>query len=222
MSWKEYENEPTKSLIEYIQWQEQKDYIEIAKDAFKVFCFRFREDVIKKCRAIARNWGYDNQIGDLIAERTFDRFWKYPSSFNPSICKREIDPCIKFYLYKIAERQLADYKKEAAGEGTNPYLGDEEIIRDFPDIEIQNFDRETKNALKKKHEIVEKALARLSPKHKIIYLTYKVHEKNGYKMPRTLLKSLRTDLELTQASVQVYKKEAYDTINEYIKIYGAK
>lgn len=222
MSWQDYEQEPTKNLIEYIQWKDQQDYVEVAKDAFIAFCFRFREDIIKKCRIIARNWGYDNQIGDLIAQRTFDRFWKYPKSFNPSKCKKDIEPCMKFYLFSIAQNQLADYKREEDGQDFNPYSGDEEIIRDFPDVNSSNSDDERKRIIKKKQEIIQKALDRLSPKHKIIYLTYKGYEANGFKMPRKLLKSLRDELELTQSSVQVYKKEAFDTVNQYIKIYGAK
>lgn len=222
MSWKEYENEPTKNLIEYIQWKEQDDYKQIAAGAFRVFCFRFREDIIKKCRVICGKWGYDNHISDLIAERTFNRFWKYPTTFTPSKCKKEIDSCIKFYLYKIAQRQLADYKKEESGTNHSPYSGDEEIIKEFPDLDSLTLSNESRKEIKKKQEIIEKALERLTPKHKIIYLTYKAHEQHGYKMSRPLLKSLREELELAQASLQVYKKEANDTVNEYLKIYGTK
>lgn len=222
MSWKEYEHETTENLIEYIQWRDQEDYKEIAADAFMVLCFRFRKDIIAKCRIICGKWGYDNQISDLIAERTFNRFWKYPKTFSPSKCKKDIDSCIKFYLYSIAQTQLADYKKEESGANYSPYSGEEEIIRDFPNLDLLNGNLETLREYKRKQEIIEKALARLTPKHKIIYLTYKTYEKDGYKMPRPLLKALRAELELAQASLQVYKKEATDTINEYLNIYGTK
>lgn len=222
MSWKEYEHESTANIIEYIQWKDQTDYKEIAGDAFRVFCFRFSADIIKKCRIICRKWGYDNQISDLIAERTFNRFWKYPKTFTPSKCKKDIDSCIKFYLYGIAQTQLADYKKEESGVNRSPYSGNEEVVRDFPNIDSLNVSGETRRELKKKQELIEKALERLSSKHKIIYLTYKAHEICNHKMPRPLLKSLREELELAQASLQVYKKEATDTINEYLKIYGTK
>lgn len=222
MSWKEYEHEPTGNLIEFIQWKDQADYKENAEDAFRALCFRFREDVIKKCRVICKKWGYDNQICDLIAERTFNRFWKYPKTFTPSKCKKEIDDCVKFYLYGIAQTQLADYKKEESGENHSPYSGEEEIVRDFPNLDSLNASGERLKEIRKKQELIEKALERLTPKHKIVYLTYKAHEITGRKMPRPLLKSLRNELELAQASLQVYKKEANDTINEYLKIYGTK
>ncbi|MEQ1798320.1 MAG: hypothetical protein ABL872_10220, partial [Lacibacter sp.] len=71
-----------------------------------------------------------------------------------------------------------------------------------------------------RHDVIEKALARLTPKHKIVYLTYKQYEQDGFKLPRKLLQSLREELGITQSSVQVYKKEAFDKIDEYLNIYG--
>lgn len=222
MSWKEYEHESTENLIEYIQWRDQVEYKTIAEDAFRVLCFRFSEDVVKKCRIICKKWGYDNQISDHIAERTFNRFWKYPKTFTPSKCTKEINSCLKFYLYGIAQTQVADFKKEQSGVNHSPYTGNEAIVKDFPNLDALGVTGERLKDLKKKQELIEKALERLTPKHKIVYLTYKAHEISGHKMPRHLLKSLREELELAQASLQVYKKEANDTINEYLKIYGTK
>jgi len=68
-------------------------------------------------------------------------------------------------------------------------------------------------------------LDRLSPKHRIIYLTYKHYEhitNDGYKLPRKLLKELRTELDLTQNSVRVYKNEAFNDVETYLKTYGSK
>lgn len=69
---------------------------------------------------------------------------------------------------------------------------------------------------------IRQSQARLSPKHKIVYLTYKTHEKDGYKLPRELLKSLRDDLDLTQNSIRIYKNEAFNTVKTYLDIYGSK
>ncbi len=222
MSWKDYENEPIETLIEYIKWRDQDDYREVAIDAFTALCFRFRNDIVKKCRIICKKWGYDNQISDLIAERTFDRFWKYPKTFTPSKCTKDIDLCLRLYLYQIAQTQLADYKKEELGINQSPFSGEETIIREFPDIDSLIQNEETRRDLRKKQEIIDKALDRLTPKHKIIYLTYKTYEINGHKLPRPLLRALREELDLVQASIQVYNKEANDKVNEYLQIYGAK
>ena len=107
----------------------------------------------------------------------------------------------------------------------NPFTGDEEIIREFPDIDNMGMGKERKAILKERFEHIQKALNRLTPKHKIIFLTYKQYEseiKDGYKLPRKLLKELRTELDLTQNSIRVYKKEVFDIVEKYLKTYGSK
>ena len=61
----------------------------------------------------------------------------------------------------------------------------------------------------------------LSEKHKIVYLTYKAYENTGKKnLPRSVGKKLRDKLNLVQNSIQVYKKEANDHINNYLKAFN--
>ena len=215
MSESDLDKEPTETLIECIKWRDQEGYLEIAQNAFRAFFFRFNQDIIKKCRIISKNWGYDKHVGDLIAERTFDRFYKYNGYDHSKSNAKDVDTGVTFYLYRIAQHLLADYRLQESGENINPFSGNEEIVREFPNLE-------KRKDLRGKYEIIEKALERLSAKHRIIYLTYKAHEKDGYNLPRKLLQSLRDELDLTQASIRVYKKEAFDKVDEYLKIYGAK
>lgn len=216
-------NESTENLLEYIQWKDESDYAEIAKEAFRVFTFRFQLDLQKKLIPICTNWGYDEQVASELAYHTFERVWKY-SKFDISKAKqKDFDKAVSFYLYGIAGKLLADYKKNQEIE--NPFTGDEEIIREFPNIDNMGMGKERKAILKERFEHIQKALNRLTPKHKIIYLTYKQYEseiKDGYKLPRKLLKELRTELDLTQNSIRVYKKEAFDVVEKYLKTYGSK
>jgi DNA-directed RNA polymerase specialized sigma24 family protein len=211
--------ESTEALIAYMQWRNEAGYEDSAINAFRSFFFRFQEELIKKTRVVARKWGYDNEVADIIAERAFDRFWRYP---NFDIAKSKVknyDKAVLIYLFAIAAHLLADYRKEQNGD-ISPFTGNEIVIREFPDIENSQLPNERKAILKERSEIIEKALARLTPKHKIIYLTYKQYEHDGNKLPRKLLESLRQELNLTQSSIQVYKKEAFDKVNEYLNIYG--
>lgn len=221
MSWKDFEHETTEDLIEYIRWKSKPEDIKVAEDAFRAFCFRFQKDITHKCRVIATNWGYDNHVGDIIAERTFARFWKYGKFDKTKSKVADIDTGVRLYLYKFAKNELSNYKKEQTGE-LNPYTGVEEIVTEFPSIDISKVPIEKRAELKRIQEIIEKALARLTPKHKVIYLTYKAYQQEGHNLPRSLLKKLRNELDLVQASVQVYKKEAYDTVDEYLKLYGSR
>lgn len=216
-------SETTENLLEYIQWKDEPDYSEIAKEAFRVFTFRFQLDLQKKLIPICTNWGYDEQVASELAYHTFERVWKYPKFDISKAKQKDFDKAVSFYLYGIAGRLLADYKKNQEIE--NPFKGDEEIIREFPDIDNMGMEKERKAILKERFEHIQKALNRLTPKHKIIYLTYKQYEseiKDGYKLPRKLLKELRAELDLTQNSIRVYKKEAFDVVEKYLKTYGSK
>ena len=221
MSWQEFEKEPTEDLMEFIRWKQKPEDAEIAKNAFRAFCFRFQKDITHKCRVIAGKWGYADYVGDIIAERTFKRFWLYGKFDRAKSTAADIDTGVRLYLYKIASREISTYKKEQSVD-FNPYTGDEEIMRDFPSVNIMSLSIEKRGELKRIQGIIEKALERLTPKHKVIYLTYKTHQLEGHSMPRILLKKLRDELDLTQSSIQVYKKEAYDTVDEYLNIYGAR
>ncbi|MFC6101230.1 RNA polymerase sigma factor [Olivibacter domesticus] len=222
MAWQKLDSETTEDLVTYIGWIGDPGMREQGQDAFQAFCFRFQADIVKKCRIISRNRGYDKHVADDIAQRTFERFFKYPRfDFSKSKAK-DYDTGIKLYLYRIAENLFNDFYSEQHNPNSNPYEGDEDLVYEFPSIENMSVKPEQLRVIKEKYELVQKALERLSPKHKIIYLTYQQHAQQGFKLPRKLTEKLRTELQLTQATIQFYKKEAFDKIKEYLEIYGSK
>ena len=224
MASQDLNGEPTENLLNYIQWKEEPDYAETAKEAFRVFTFRYQLDLQKKLVLICTNWGYDKQVASEIAYGTFARVWKYPNFDLSKSNQKDYNKAITFYLYAIAKRLLVDYKKSQSQE-PNPFIGDEEIIRDFPDVEKMDGSPERKAILKERFEHIQKALNRLTHKHKIIYLTYKQYEdktKDGYYLPRGLTKALQNELDLTQNSIRVYKNEAINEVDNYLKTYGSK
>lgn len=224
MNWEDYKDHSTSDLLEHIKWKNDSDTecSTSAVYAYRALFFRFREDVVKKCRIISKNWGYDNDTGDSIAEATFARFWQYPFSFNQEKCNTpNIDTCLKLYLYVIAKRLLSTYK-DGLESDANPYDGNEQIVIDFPDLDNMDVSTERKKGIKSMYDKINNILNGLSPKHKIIYLTYKQHGKDGFTLPRNLSKQLREELELTQSSIRVYKKEAFDSVDKLLNIYGNK
>lgn len=217
-------NEATENLLEYIQWKDEPEYMEIAKEAFRVFTLRYQLELLKKLTPICKNWGYDKQVANELAYEAFNRIWKYPKFDLSKSKQKDYHKSITFYLFGIAKRVLADYKKNETEE-PNPFTGDEDLIRDFPDLEMLEIGKERKAQLQKGYELLNEALSKLSPKHKIIYLTYKQYESitnDGYKLPRNLTKKLQDELDLTQNSIRVYKKQAIDSVNTHIKLYGSK
>lgn len=221
MSWQEVANEPTEDLIEMMCWKKNPADYSTAEDAFRAFYFRFIEDIVRKSRVLARNWGYNNDFGDALAEQTLDKLWKNPFTFNTSKCKNlNIERCVRLYLYRIAKNILADHKR--LEDNPSVYSGEEVILMEFPDLENMDVPVEKLRDMKKMYELINGALARLTPKHKIIYLTYRAYERDGMNLPRNLLKSLRDELDLTQSTIRVYKKEANEAVETFLKVYGSK
>jgi len=211
MDWKELQNEPTEDLIEFVKFKKDPNYLDEARAAFVVLTHRFEQDVLEKCIIICRNWGYSDADALELANRTFEKFWEYHSFDKEKINVDDIDLAFKLYLYKIAENEL----KQAYNDQSYPYDGSEQIITSFDDLNIDG-DIEKARVLRKAKEVIDRALSKLTPKHKIIYLTYSVHEEEGRKLPRQLLKQLQTKLDLTQNSIRVYKKEAKDSVAKEI------
>ncbi len=222
MAWQDLDSETSEDLVVYLGWINDPELVQQAQDAFQAFCFRFQADIVKKCRVISKNRGYDKNIADDIAQRTFERFLKYPNFDFKKSKASNYDAGLKLYLYRIAENLFNDFYTEQHSTNPNPYMGDEDLVYDMPSIENISGKTEQLRVLKQQYELIQKALDRLSPKHKIIYLTYQQHAQQGFKLPRKLTEKLRTELQLTQATIQYYKKEAFDKIKEYLEIYGSK
>jgi len=219
--WKQFEKETTENLIEYIKWKEQPDYIDAAKNAFVVFCFRFRADIVKKCEVICSRWKHDISVADELANRVFNNFWNNPNYQDEKRRNaKTFEEGVLFYLYGIANREIINLYRQKLD--PSPYLGDEEIIWDFPEIDMESMSTEKRKELIEKREVIEIALERLTSKHKIVYLTYLYHGKKGKNLPAHLRKQLQDELGLAQATIRYYKFEAEKTIQDYLKIWELK
>ena len=216
----QYIKEPTQDLIQYINWKNDPDYKEAAQQAFIVICNRFQEVLVKKCEIIAKKKGLSSTDAILIAENTFKRLYKYSNSFDGEKHK-DCDTSLKYYLFGIAQRECTKLYCKKNGIGVSPYTGEEQIITEFPEIP-ENYikDSITRKQLENEREIIMMALERHSWKHQVIYLTYKFHQIDDHKLPRKLLEDLRNMLGLGQNTINAYKKEITDTINDYLRIYG--
>ena len=217
MDWKQFENETTEELVLYIQWKDQPDYKEASKAAFVAFCFRFREDLLKKCKAICSRHKYDIDVAIEIANRVFHKFWLKP---NYDDKKRKMadtfDEGIRYYLYGIANNELINFYRTLRD--PNPYIGDEQIVWNFPE-NLESLKPERKKELEERREIIEMALSRLGPKHKPIYLTYLIHGKVGKNLPKNLIRKMQDEFGLAQGTIRYYLFEARNAVNDYLKIW---
>lgn len=202
-------------LFEYISWK--NEYIEESKNAFTELTHRFEKDVIRMSEVACSKWGYDETVAFDIAHCVFQRVWKYPSYNHEKSKSDDITKGIKLWLHKIVYTQLANYNNKGFC-----FEPDEEsdltIIQTVEElVDAYSVPDEKRRDLIKKMSVVDKALSQLSPKHKVVYLTYKLYCPKGKKyIPRPVSKKLQEDLCLTQGSIRKYKEEANKLIESYL------
>lgn len=206
----------TTDLIDYIKMKD--DFPEEAKSALSILNMRFGESLIKKAEVICSNWGYNEVIALDIVNCTFNRLWRYPSFKKEKTRDDNIDKAFKNWLFRIASNELAKFHNQ---QRCDDRLDSEEleIINNIDElIDTVDTPLEKRKELRKQFEILNKALSGLSEKHKIIYLTYKAYENNGKRtIPHAVTKKLREKLNIVQSTVKVYKNEAYEKVNDYLK-----
>lgn len=202
-------------LFEYISWK--TDYPYEAANAFKEFTFRFERDVIRMSEFACSKWGYDETVAFDISNCVFQRVWKYPSYKQEKSKNEDINKGVKLWLHRIVYTQLANYKNKGFC-----YEADKEtdltLIETIEDL-VESFGvaDEKKRIVLKKMKVVDEALSQLTPKHKIIYLTYKLYcpEDKTY-IPRSVSKKLQEELRLAQGSIRKYKEEANKIVATYL------
>lgn len=210
-----FEDLSSDELIEYISFKEE--FPNEAEKAFAVFCYRFQHDTLKTAEIYSNKYGYGEVVALDVANCAFARVWKYPT-FNKDKAKaKNIDSAVKIWLHAIVYNELMKYGvKDTCAEADENDLDIIENIDELITLTVgENIEK--KRDLKLRLEILERSMLGLSEKQKIIYLTYKAYENNGKNLPRAVGKKLRTKLNLVQSSIQVYKKEATDHINNYLK-----
>lgn len=204
---------PTEKLISYIQDNEYD--ITLKENAFLVICFRFRLDLIKICEVICRTRGHDKDVAIHIVEQTFKKYYKSRCFKIGKGTDNYFDKCFVLYLIKIAKNELIRWwKDEQKKQKGLLYDGTEELITQMPEVNI--------NKLSKEERIIHETLIKLPYSHQIIFYNYLIYGRNGVKLPRKLLEELRTHLGgISQSTVQGYKKEAIDKIEETKRILQA-
>ena len=204
-------------LLEYISWK--LEFPKEAEMAFVEFCSRFEKGIIKKAVIYASKFNYNETIALELAHCTFNRVWKYAHSFNLESSKsKNPEKAIVKWMLRILWTQLVILKDKPSC--IEP--GEEEdlsIIKNVEDlVEFISLDNiEARRELRLRLEILEAAFEGLSEKHKIIYLTYKAYQQQGKYIPRSVSKKLEEKLLLTKSSIRVYKKNATEHIENYLK-----
>lgn len=187
---------------------------ERAKDSLALFTAYFEENIRAYAEVQASHLGLTETEAFQAIQCAFVKVWKYPYSFDMEKSRsKDEETAIIIWLKRIVASQLFEYAK-------NGYCADQTEEEDLSVIEnVQSFVEYHMPGISSDKKIglvqaFDKRLSVLDEKHKIVYLTYKAYEQAGKKLPRRLLEKLRKRLGLTQATVRVYKMEAYRALGD--------
>lgn len=204
--WKRFESEQTEVLINFFQTEENDERIQ--DDVFRALCFRFRGELLKTCEIICKMKGHNEDVAAEIANNTFKKYYKTRCFKVGNTNKATLNDCFIVYLNKIAKNELINWwKNEQKLKAGLLYDGTEEVITELPKLDIEKLDLESK--------IIHETLLSFPHSHQVIFLTYKMHERNGVNLPRKLQAKLRKYLGgISQNTVRTYKKEVIDKLDE--------
>lgn len=220
----DFENMVGSELLEYISFKDE--FPNEAELAFCVFCDRYQRDILQKSEIQCSKFEYNEAIAFLAAKCTFDKVWNKAHTFSMKKANtKDVDKAILLWMYKILYTQILLFKdRDTCAQPT-----EEEDLSLIENLDAlvnvyapENIEKQKE--LKENLSFLERVLQGLSQKHRIIYFTYLAYkpEKDKY-IPRSISNKLKEQLDLTQASIRVYRKDATDLVNNYInKVNGNK
>ena len=184
--------------------------------AFQMFCAKYELRLNRLVEVQCVKLGYSAEIAFKAVECAFARVKRYPTFDKMKTKIKNIDDAIVIWLNRIAYTQVLKFKNgnECAEVNADEDLA---VVNDaigFYEVVSQ---RQYMSDEEKEEKIqrLNATLAGMEEKHRIVLLTYLAYESQGKKLPRSLTLKLRTQLNLEQSSIKVYKKEALEALNIY-------
>jgi len=182
--------------------------------AFQTFCAKYELRLNRLVEVQCAKLGYSAEIAFKAVECAFARVRRYPTFDKMKTKIKDIDNAIIVWLNRIAYTQVLKFKngKECAEVNADEDLAVINNATGFYEMvsQRQYMSDEEKE---KKIQWLNAKLAGMEEKHRIVLLTYLAYESQGKKLPRVLTLKLRTQLNLEQSSIRVYKKEALEALN---------
>jgi RNA polymerase sigma factor (sigma-70 family) len=212
LDWQTLQDWSLPDLLDTVKMRRDPEELSWSEAAFINIGFRFREDLLKKCTILCSKVGLTETDAEELANRVFERFYKYPGGFSMQ-GSRSKDPTIAFrlYLYGIVRNELFDM----ISPDESLYDGSEQVVTSVID-HAKTYEPEDLDDLRKAEQRLDAAFAHLTPKHKIIYLTYLYHEKEGRYLPARLRKKLAELLGgIGKSTIRVYKKQAIEALKKF-------
>ena len=188
--------------------------VEEAKKAFTLFCGKYDSDATRMAIVICRRWKRSEDYAYVIVQCAFEKVWLYPT-FNKSKTKFEdTDRAILHWLNKILLREMTLFSEKGHCSHVDPE--DLPIITNSAEFIQEHFSDEyiSDTDLEQVRLLLEKYLEGLSEQEITIFLTYRLYERPGRKVPRTVLKKLRSRYNITQDGIKHCRLRVEQKIGE--------
>lgn len=181
--------------------------------AFQMFCAKYELRLNRLVEIQCAKLGYSAEIAFKAVECAFARVKRYPTFNKMKTKMKNMDNAIIVWLNKIAYTQVLKFKNanECAEVNADEDLSVVNDATGFYEVVSQSqymSDEEKDYKIKR----LNLKLAGMEEKHRIVLLTYLAYESEGKKLPRALTLKLRTQLNLEQSTIRVYKKEALEAL----------
>lgn len=204
--------EQTGDVLISIMADKSRSKMEI-DSAHQTFCAKYEVRLNRLVEYQCAKFGYSAEIAFKAVECTFARIRRYPTFDMMKAKTKNVDNAIIIWLCKIAYTQVLKFKnrRECAEVNEDEDLAVVNDASGFYEVESRRkyiSDEEKENKI----QWLNAKLANMEEKHRIVLLTYLAYEAQGKKLPRSLTLKLRTQLNLEQSSIRVYKKEALEAL----------
>lgn len=181
--------------------------------AFQMFCAKYERRLNRLVENQCAKLGYSADVAFKAVECTFARVRRYATFKKEKSKSRNIDNAIIIWLNKIAYTQVLKFKDrgECADVKADEDLAVVNDATGFYEVASQSqyiSDEEKESKI----QWLNAKLAGMEEKHRIVLLTYLAYGSQGKNLPRSLTLKLRTQLNLEQSTIRVYKKEALEAL----------
>lgn len=173
-----------------------------ARNAFVVFCSSYENRALQMALVHCGKWKKPERVAYQIVQCAFEKIWLYPS-FDKSKSKcKDTERAILNWIFWIVVHELTLLSQ--SGGCSHPEAEDLPLITNPLEYIGEVFKAEylSNEDIEKMKLKLEKIVAGLSEQELTIYLTYKVYERPGKKVPRNVLNKLRTRYNITQAGIR--------------------
>jgi len=176
--------------------------IEVARNAFTMFCSYYEKRATQMAIVQCRKWKKPESIAYQIVQCAFDKIWRYPTfDKSKSRCK-DTDRAILNWIFWILVHELTLLSQN--GECSHPEAEDLPLITNPSEFIGEYFKEDylSDEDYQRMKTLLESKLDKLSEQEITIYLTYKLYERPGKKVPRNVLNKLRTRYSISQDGIR--------------------